>query len=126
VQGRRISIFMNVSNSFDQAPAEPRPKLAITDSMALFALREGGDVAACAWLCQKYRPLVAHVARRAFAAAPMPDEVVDECLQRAIALLKNDPPVISAAGVFARTALQVSCEWTRSSKSAAGNSELAA
>ena len=104
---------MTVSNDPDHEAAKARPKLAITDAMALYALREGSDIAASAWLCQKYRPLVAHVARRGFRGIPMPDEVVELSLERAIALLKSDPPAISAAGLFARAALQVSCEWTR-------------
>ena len=105
---------MTVPRASDQEAAKADSKLAITDAMALYALREGSDIAATAWLCQKYRPLVAHVARRSFRASPLPDEVVERSLERAIALLKNDPPAISAAGVFARAALQVACEWTRS------------
>jgi hypothetical protein len=105
---------MTVSNDSDHEAAKIPPKLAITDAMALYALREGSEVAVSAWLCHKYRPLVAHAARRAFKGLPMPDEVIEQSLERAIAILKNDPPAISAAGVFARAALQVSCEWTRS------------
>ena len=105
---------MTVSNESDHEAAKTRSNLSVTDAMALFVLREGSEVAASAWLCQKYRPLVAHVARRAFKGLPMPDEVIEQSLERAIAILKNDPPAISAAGVFARVALQVSCEWTRS------------
>ena len=110
---------MTVPHVSDQQTEKARPKLAITDTMALYALREGSDLAATAWLCQKYRPLVAHVARRSFRASPLPDEVVEQSLERAIALLKNDPPAISAAGVFARAALQVACEWLRSDSTAA-------
>ena len=107
-------------NATDHDLAESGPKLAITDSMALYALREGGDEAACAWLELKYRPLVTHIAKCAFAGVPMPAEVVDECLLRAIALLKSDLPAVSAVGVFACTALQVSCEWARRPTSPVG------
>src|SRR5678815_1863533 len=104
----------NTPQSLESRPAvTPHPHLAITDAMALFAIRDQGDEAAGAWLRYKYRPFVAHIARRHFAGAQCVDTVVEESLRRAMELLATDRSAESAAPVFARAALQHCFEITR-------------
>lgn len=104
----------NLPHAAESRPVvAPRPHLAITDATALLAMRENADEAAAAWLRYKYRPFVAHIARRHFTGAQCVAAIVEESLRRAMELLTTDPSADSAAPVFARVALQHCFEITR-------------
>jgi hypothetical protein len=87
---------------------QPSPsKLSITDATAVFAWCEMGDEAAGAWLCEKYRPLILHIAGRQFRTQDERQNVADETLRRALATMAEGPSTRSLASWFARVALQV-------------------
>jgi hypothetical protein len=108
---------MTAPNSRDSGAAGPtssQAKLAITDATAASAWCESSDEAAGAWLCEKYRPLILHIAAREFRRQEICQEVADETLRRALALMSDDDAVGSLARWFARIALQVCSERSRS------------
>jgi hypothetical protein len=84
--------------------------LATGDLGAILAWSDNGDEAAGAWLCEKYRPLIMHIASRKFPGLETRQEIADESLRRALSTVGTDHRDGSAAGLFARVALEVCCE----------------
>jgi hypothetical protein len=93
---------------------------AASDAAAILAWNESGDEAAGAWLCEKYRPLIVHIASRRFSALEARQEIADESLRRALAAVGTDHRGGSAAGLFARVAHQVCCERALAQNAALG------
>jgi hypothetical protein len=99
--------------SGDEQTAQPSAfkwDSATGDLGAIVAWIERGDEEAGAWLCEKYRPLIVHIASRRFAGLEARQEIADESLRRALATVGIDHRKGSAAGLFARIALEVCCE----------------
>jgi hypothetical protein len=94
-----------------QSPENAR--LAITDLVAVTAWVETNDEAAGAWLCQKYRPLILHIAGRQFRSLEERANIADESLRRALERVTRDLPMGSVANLFARVAVQVCFERAR-------------
>jgi hypothetical protein len=90
-----------------------RTKLSITDATAIFAWCETGDEAAGAWLCEKYRPLILHIAGRQFPAQDARQDVADETLRRGLAAMGEGATTRSVTSWFAQIALQVCGERAR-------------
>ena len=82
-------------------------KLAITDATAVFAWCETQDEAAAIWLCEKYRPLIAHIVARETRNQAARAFLVDETLSLGLANMDADIALCRVGSFFARTALQI-------------------
>lgn len=98
---------MKISTAATLQAQSNEGKIAITDATAVFAWCETQDEAAGLWLCEKYRPLVAHVVARETRDIALRAYLVEEALRLGLANIDAHISVSRVGAWFARIALQV-------------------